>query len=294
MYQLTVEELTFYIKLWTIFVGFLGACVGSFLNVCIYRIPNDLSVVHPRSFCPRCEQPIPWYLNIPCFSWLFLRGKSACCHQPISARYFLVELLTAALFLLSWAAWCCPEQLYLTPIHYFPIVGIQWVILSSLIVAALIDLDTFILPDRFTLGGMVFGLFTSALLPELHGTPIWWKALINSGIGLAVGFGLFWAIGFLGERIFKREALGFGDVKLMGAVGACFGWRAIPFVLFVSAISGCLIAFVLLFRRKAKLQTAIPYGPHLVLGTLIWMYWGEVLLDLYFSFAFSALTLPQN
>ncbi|MDY5954822.1 MAG: prepilin peptidase [Kiritimatiellia bacterium] len=285
MYQFSVDELTVFIKLWTLFVAILGACIGSFLNVCIYRIPNNLSVVTPRSFCPQCRNPIPWYLNFPCISWLLLRGKSACCHRPIPIRYLLVELVTAALFLFVWAAWCCPETLHLTPIRSLPEVLVFWVILASLLVAALIDLDTFILPDRFTLGGMLFGLVCSAIFPELHHASVWWGGLIRSVLGLAVGFGLFWLIGILGERLFHREALGFGDVKLMGAVGACFGWKAIPFVLFVSAVSGCLLALVLLLRRKAGLRSAIPYGPHLVFATLVWMFWGEFLLGLYLTFA---------
>lgn len=284
MIGFTVDELTLYIQVFAVFATLLGACIGSFLNVCIYRIPNDLSVVKPRSFCPSCAKEIPWYLNIPVFSWLMLRGKCAFCGEKIPSRYFFVELLTAMFFLMVYTAWCVPGFLHLTPLQTPALIPVCWLFISGLLLGSFIDVDHYILPDRVTLGGMALGPLLSVLVPELHGEAIWWKALMKSGLGLASGFGLFFLIGIIGEKVFKKEALGFGDVKLMGAIGAFLGWQAVLFTLFVSSLLGTLVAGVLLAFRRVNLKDVIPYGPYLAVSAVVWLFWGRALLNLYLDF----------
>ncbi len=286
----SVDELTFYIQGLAVFTVGFGACIGSFLNVCIYRIPSELSIVAPRSFCPACKKPIPWYLNIPVVSWVALRGKCASCGVKIASRYFFVELITAMLFLMVFTAWCAPETFRFTPLLSAAQIPVYWLMLAGLIVGSFIDLDYFILPDRITLGGMVIGPVLCALVPELQGEFIWWRGLLDSGIGLAVGFGTFLLLGLIGEKVFRREAMGFGDVKLMGAVGAFLGWKAVLFTLFASSVLGTLASVVLLVARRANWKDAIPYGPYLAMGAAIWLFWGQYILDLYFSFLRGGIT----
>ncbi|MBP6603408.1 MAG: prepilin peptidase [Verrucomicrobiales bacterium] len=176
----------------------MGACIGSFLNVVIYRIPNGLSVNEPRrSFCPKCKTQIPIHLNIPLFTWLMLRGKCKWCYSPIAFRYFMVELLTAICFLTLW-------QLGIEK-YGLPGVVALWVIASLLISATFIDIDHFIIPDSITIGGTVAGLLFSLLAPSLHGHGlIWWQGGVEGLIGAAVGFGTLWMIVLLGKMVFGK------------------------------------------------------------------------------------------
>jgi len=281
---LTVDDIAFLIQVFACFAVFFGACVGSFLNVCIYRIPNELSVVRPRSHCPKCGRMIPWYLNIPVISWLALRGKCAWCKTPISSRYLFVELLTAALFLAVFAAWCTPEPFGFSPIAQAAQIPVYWLFMGGLILGTFVDFDHFILPDRVTIGGMVAGPILSALVPAMHGETVWWRGLLDSGIGLTIGFCLLLAIGLLGEKVFKKEAMGFGDVKLMGAIGAFLGWKAVLFTLFASSLVGSVVGLLLMALRRAGMKDMIPFGPYLALGSLLWLFWGERLLMLYLAF----------
>lgn len=239
----------------------VGACFGSFLSVCIWRIPRGESVVRPRSHCPACGKLIPWYRNLPVASWLALRGKCADCGARISPRYLLLELLTASLFAL--VAWEHSGDL--------AVMLLGWVIVFGLELGTFIDIDWYILPDRVTIGGIVLGLVASAVLPRIHGAWAWYDGILASLTGLALGFGLLWAIALLGRIVYKKEAMGFGDVKLMGAVGALFGWEAVLFVLFASSLVGSIAGIGLMLAGKRDLQGRIPYGPFIALGALIWM-----------------------
>ena len=243
----------------------VGACFGSFLSVCIWRIPREESVVRPRSHCPACGKLIPWYRNFPVVSWLALRGKCADCGARISPRYLLLELLTAALFALVAAKFGYDPPLML----------LGWVIVFGLELGTFVDLDWYILPDRVTVGGMVLGVAASAAMPRMHGAYAWHDGLLSSAIGLAFGFGLLWLVSVVGKAVYKKEALGFGDVKLMGAVGAFFGWRAVVAVLFLSSLTGSLAGLALMAAGKRGLQGRIPYGPFIALGTLAWLLAGE-------------------
>lgn len=279
--MLSPEDVKFYSILGAVFSLGMGACIGSFLNVCIWRLPRGESIVTPGSHCPSCNAPIPWYCNIPVLSWCMLRGRCLKCKAPISIRYTIVELATAALFLLAGLSWIIPAMLYLTPAASIGVVLCRWLVIAGLIVGTFIDLKHFILPDSITIGGTIAGVVLSAFVPGLHQRAELWEALRASLIGAGFGFGLLYSIGWLGSRVFKKPAMGFGDVKLMAAIGAFFGWQAVLFVIFVSSFLGSFVGIALMICGKAKRATRIPYGPYLAGATLIWMFWGAKLVALY-------------
>ena len=250
-----------------VFVGLFGACIGSFLNVCIYRIPRDESVVYPRSHCPHCNTLIPWYLNLPVVSWLLLRGRCRFCRGPISPRYLLVELLTAILFL---AILC---QQWLVPVYI--------VFAGGLILGTFVDFEFMEIPDSVTIGGTVVGLVFSALVPSMHGTTIWYRSLLDAALAAALGAGVLWIVGWLGEKAYKKEAMGMGDVKLMAAVGAFLGWQGVLFTIVGGALVGSVVGVTLILFRRVHLQGHIPFGPYLSLAALVWIYWGPVVWHAY-------------
>ena len=256
------------------FVFLAGLCIGSFLNVCIWRIPRDESIVWPGSHCPACNHAIAAWDNLPLLSWLLLNGKCRHCGVSISPRYFVVELLTGALFT---ALWLVHGRTLQTPVYML--------FSGALILGTFVDFDHLILPDRVTLGGMAAGLALSFLFPALQGQAARLPALIQSALGLALGYGLLWLVGTLGRLILKREAMGMGDVKLLGAIGACLGWQAVLFTIFVSSLSGTALGLALIAAGKKELQSKIPYGPHIALGAVLWMLCGPACLDLYLSWA---------
>lgn len=263
-----------------------GACIGSFLNVCIYRIPRDESVIHPGSHCPHCNHAIPWYLNIPVASYLLLRGRCRFCAGPISPRYMLVEALVALLFWMVWVKFAhagTGPLLGLTPLLAPGLVPIYWLFISGLVLGTFVDFEHLIIPDRVTLGGIVIGLVCSVLVPALHGQATVLGGLRESVLGLAVGWGLLWGVSALGRLIFRKDAMGFGDVKLMGAIGACLGWRAVLFTIFVSSFTGSIAGMGMIAARKKHLQSRIPYGPYIALAALLWMFWGETWWQAYLN-----------
>lgn len=249
---------------WTVFVVLFGAVIGSFLNVCIYRIPREESIVRPRSRCPRCGAAIAWYDNIPILSWLLLRGRCRRCAGRISPRYLLVETLTALLFVAVWLryGWDLRTVIY-------------WLFVAGLILGTFVDLDHLIIPDRVTLGGMAAGLALSAAAPALHGAVSWLDGLSRSVLGMAVGLGSLWLVAELGRRAFKKEAMGLGDVKLLGAIGAFLGWRAVLFCLVISSLTGSVVGLYLIFRLGREWQSRIPYGPYLALAAVLWILGGD-------------------
>lgn len=275
------QEIRFFFLLFAFFSTLFGACVGSFLNVCIYRIPRDESVITPRSHCPHCNTLIPWYLNIPVASWLALRGTCASCKGPIAFRYTLVELLTALLFLAVFMKWAAPVAMHMLPIPHPLIIPIYWLFLAGLVLGTFVDFEHFIIPDSVTIGGMVAGPILSALVPVLHAKEVWWQGLLTSLIGLAVGFGLLNAVAWIGTKAFRKEAMGFGDVKLMGAIGAFLGWQAVLFTVFVSSLLGSIVGLLLMAFGGVKMQSRIPFGPYISAAALIWVFWGPALLEAY-------------
>ena len=237
----------------------IGACIGSFLNVVIYRVPQEESIVTPGSHCG-CGQPIKFYDNLPILSWLALRGRARCCGRPFSVRYPFVELLTGLLFVACW--------LRLSPGGTFSpgLVVCGWIFLSCLVAATFIDLDHMIIPDVFTLGLGVFGVLLSFAVPALHGqhTDFFIGDSLRSGVasllGLLVGSGLVLWIALLAEAALKKEAMGFGDVKFVGAIGAFCGWQGAVFAVFGGACVGTVWFAVAWIWEKISGKAA-PVAP---------------------------------
>jgi leader peptidase (prepilin peptidase) / N-methyltransferase len=265
----------------SIFIFLTGLCIGSFLNVCIWRIPRNESIVIPGSHCPVCNHAIAPRDNLPLLSWLLLNGKCRHCQAPISPRYFFVELLTGALFTAIWLVhgWTLQTPVYL-------------LFTSALILGTFVDFDHLILPDRITMGGMAMGLVLSIAFPALQGQTERISAFLHSLAGLALGYGILWLVAILGRLILKREAMGFGDVKLLGAIGACLGWQAVLFAIFVSSLSGTVLGLSLIAIGKKELQSKLPYGPHLALAAILWMFCGPACIDFYLAWA-TGLGLPD-
>lgn len=355
----------FWATYFTLLAFFFGACVGSFLNVCIYRIPRGESVVHPRSHCPNCNKLIAWYDNIPLVSYVALRARCRNCGVGIIPRYFLVELLTAVLFLLVWNRYGFQAR------HpHYELIPVYWLALSGLILGTFVDFEHMLLPDRVTKGGMVIGIALSLIVPSMHNATSMTTSLMRSATGLAIGFGSLYAVAELGKLlfgkkriafdapvdlsfeaggedissmkigdevlpsdelfprasdvwtfdatdiridgrevpagtitfrmtgyevagethpatalpqlraritsyVFPREAMGFGDVKLMGAIGAFFGWPAVLFTVMISSVIGSLVGILLILAKKLEWQSRIPYGPYIAVACVIWMLGGR-------------------
>ncbi len=258
----------------------LGACVGSFLNVVIWRLQQDDPArrsLGGRSHCPHCGAAIRWYHNLPVLGWLALRGKGACCGRPIALRYPVVELLTAALF---WALAAFParplldEAAGVVTVHADGVATFAAlaVFVSLLVALAFIDLDTQLLPDVLTIPGIVLGAL-AGLWPGVAGTlgddptvPLAVRTLLASAAGALAGGGVTWAIRALGSWVFRREAMGFGDVKLMFMVGAFLGWQKALLTMLLGCVFGALIGGVGAAFGGA---TKIPFGPYLALGAVV-------------------------
>ncbi len=336
-----------------------GAVVGSFLNVCVHRLPRDQSIVRPPSHCPKCKQPIRWFDNIPIVSYLVLRGRCRSCGVRISPRYATVELITGLFFLAVWlkfTGWFVP---------------VYWLFIAGLMVATFIDFEHYIIPDEITLGGCVAGLVLAAVFPPLVGQTIWYKGWLWSFVGLLVGGLSVWAIVEVGKFLFGRrkvpldpgtaitiadkqltvldevvkwdelfmrdsdrirfraatlqfadktyadvevrvsetklyvgeeevdlgqagaiqattdllivpqEAMGFGDVKLMAAIGAFLGWKPALFTLMVSSLLGSVVGLALIVLRLREMRGRIPYGPYIAAAAVIWVFYGNELVDWY-------------
>ena len=359
-----------YEKVFSTFAFILGAVVGSFLNVCIYRMPLDLSVNEPkRSFCPSCKKQIPWSQNIPLLSWLMLRGKCANCRAPIAFRYFGVELLTALLFLAAWLKCWRSDHWELV----FPL----WILLGLMIAGTFIDLEHFIIPNEITWGGVVAGILLSLGLPAMMDTDFHLMGLLWSAAAAAAGYCALWLVVELGKKAFgkkrieldkpesftwtrhgddadlvvggdtmkwsdlfsrptdillmhvtearvgektytqttltfyfnrllvqsdeyeldkldqisgtvtglviPREAMGFGDVKFIAAIGAFLGMRAVFFTIMSGSIIGALLGLLMILIGRREWSARIPFGPYLALGAVIWIFFGPQLLDAYWN-----------
>jgi len=267
-------------------VFLFGLVVGSFLNVCIVRLPREQSIVSPRSQCPRCRTLIRWYDNIPLVSFLALRGKCRSCGLPISWRYPLVELLNGLLYLWAFAAFGLTGE-----------AGVVMALCSALLVITFIDLDHQIIPDVITLPGMVIGLlaaplFMSALEPPLAfglgrlvpsaGTYL--TGFVNSLVGLVLGAAPLFIIGWLWERLRKVEAMGGGDVKYMGMVGSFLGWKGAFLTIMLGALTGSIVGLTLIALKQHQMDKVIPFGPYLAFGTLLTLFYGADIIDWYFGF----------
>jgi len=350
---------------WSLVFFAFGCIVGSFLNVCIYRMPLELSVVSPSSHCPHCKYSIPFYLNIPLLTWLTLRGRCKNCGAPISPRYLIVELFTGLMFLGCWlmfghtSAW---------------LAVVYSIFIAGLITATFIDFEHYIIPDEITLGGAVLGLAISFFLPKLHAATTNGQGMARSLVGMVGGAGLVYAILRLGKLMFgrqklklapdtkvifsetalvlpdkeipyeeffyrrtdvivlqartvelvdrsyqnvavrlsptelkigdeqinpeavphleavcseivvPREAMGLGDVKFMGAIGAFIGWQGALFSLMMSSMIGAAVGIVLIVLGKREWSSRMPYGPYIALAAVFWLFGGKNLFHVIFSF----------
>ena len=225
----------------------MGACLGSFANVCIYRLPKTKQIISGRSFCPKCKKKINWYDNLPIISFLFLSGKCRKCKKVIPLRYLIVELITGISFLLIYLNF---ENLY--TITFLSILSL------ILIMIFFIDLENFIIPD--SLNFIIMGLallknflpnFSTSLIHEIN----------QSIIGGMVGYLSIWLIIYLYKTFKKIDGMGFGDAKLMAGIGLLFGWQSIPFILFVSSILGLIFVVPSLIKKQKTMRTEIPFGP---------------------------------
>lgn len=243
----------------------VGLCVGSFLNVCILRLPHEdrklRSLLKPPSTCPRCKQRIAWRDNIPVLSWLWLRRKCRWCHQPISAQYPLIEALVGLL----WGA---------AALGYGPgLDGLAAAVFGTLLLGiAITDARHYLIPDEYTLGGLALGLLL-ALRGGVDG-------FLAGVIGAAAGFALLWIVAQLGAWVFKEEAMGGGDIKMMAMVGSFVGWRGVLLTVFAGAALGSLI-FVPLSLKKKRL---VPFGVFLAVGAAVTFVFGDAIIGWYTHF----------
>ena len=251
------------------FFFILGSIWGSFSNVCIYRLPQDKGVVLDRSFCPKCKSVIRWFDNIPIVSFLFLKRKCRNCECKIDFQYFIVELLSAITFCLIYY------------IYGLSVTTLLLIILSIFfIIIFFIDLKHFIIPNELSFPLMFIG-FVKSFYPNLN-LEIF-PNLISSLVGGIVGYIIIWTIIFLFEKIRKKEGMGLGDAKLLSAIGFWFGWVSVPIIIFFSSFIGLLYVLPSLINKTKNLSTSIPFGPYLIIGTIIYIAFGNQIKLLLFN-----------
>jgi leader peptidase (prepilin peptidase) / N-methyltransferase len=246
----------------------LGALIGSFLNVCILRWgaePKE-SIITPRSHCPRCGRGLAWYENVPVLSWLLLRARCRGCGEPISIMYPLIELATAAL----WA--------YMVWRYGFSVEALRGAVFGTILLGiAMTDARNYIIPDEFTWGGLVLGL--------LFSITAGWEGVTTALLGAAVGFGLLWIVGYVGTLVFKEDAMGGGDIKMMAMVGAFLGWQGVLLTIFLGALAGSLVFVPLMLVGQKKL---VPFGIFLSIGAAISYELGPPIIGWYSGYLVAA------
>ena len=242
----------------------IGLALGSFMNVCIYRIPLEKSIIRPSSSCPNCGKKIRFYDNIPLISYLFLLGRCRHCHHPISWRYPAVEAITGLLSLALFIRYGLSFQ-YLLFLLFA----------TTLVTISFIDLDHQIIPDVLSIPGIVAGL-AAAFIP---GNVSWFDSII----GIIGGGGTLFLVGLIYEKLTGKQGMGGGDVKLLAMIGAWMGWRSLPFVLLVSSLTGAIIGSVFLLAAGKGYRVRIPFGPFLSLGALFYIFFGPQLTNWYIS-----------
>jgi len=248
--------------MWYIISIIFGALVGSFLNVCIFRLPKEESIIWPGSHCPHCKNAIKFYDNIPVVSYFLLKGRCRYCKGSISLQYPLVEGITAlsSLFLIIKFG---PSLSYL---FYFAFV-------AALIVITVIDLYHQIIPDAISLPGIGVGLLASLLIPQI--------TLFNSVIGILLGGGSLFIVATFYQWLFKREGMGGGDIKLLAMIGAFLGWKAVLLTILLSSLIGSVTGILMMVVKGKDFKYAIPFGPFLSLGAVISLFYGEEIVRWY-------------
>lgn len=241
-----------------------GLCIGSFLNVCIHRLPREESVVSPGSHCGDCGRPIAWYDNLPVVSYLVLGGKCRACGASYSPRYLFVELLTGIVFAITAAV---------TPPDALNVLLASRLIFAALLIALFfIDLEHQLLPDVLTLPGIALGLLASVLVPP---------GPIASLIGAALGAGILQAIRIVWKRATGQHGMGFGDVKMLAMIGAFLGWEQVWFVLFVASLAGAVVGVGITVAGRGSMKTRLPFGTFLAAAALVAAWWGVPIVAWY-------------
>jgi len=243
---------------------FFGAAIGSFLNVCIFRLPEKKSIVRPSSQCPYCHHPIRFYDNIPIISFAVLGGKCRDCLGKISWRYPLVELITALLSLLLFLKF-----------GFSPDFFVFFIFTAVLIVITFIDLDHQIIPDVLTLPGIPLFFLAAVFIIKVP----WLEALL----GLLIGGGVLFLIAFVYELISKREGMGGGDIKLLAMIGGFLGWKSLIFVLLFSSFTGAIIGVTAMMIKKQDMKYAVHFGPFLSAAAVAYIFWGDYFMRLFFG-----------
>jgi len=248
-------------KLGLVFVFILGSMFGSFFNVCIYRLPKELSVVKPRSFCPSCKKAIPWYYNIPLLSWLFLRGKCAYCGEKISFRYFLIELLTAFIFTFGVYKFG------------FTLKALEFIVLASImLILFFTDLDERILPDEITLGFIPVGLIFAYFSPD--------RGFVESLVVGVIGAGMLFLLAYVYLKLKGIEGMGMGDVKMLALMGTFLGKKAF-LALMIASVLGTIVGLFIIYVLKKGKRYEIPFGCFLAIGTVITYLYGNDIISYY-------------
>lgn len=246
-------------------VFFFGLCIGSFMNVCIYRLPHpEKSIVHPRSMCPHCGTSIPFYDNIPLLSYVLLGRRCRQCRTTIPFRYPLVELM-GGLFAL-----CIYFRFGLTLNGM-----VYYAFISTLLVITFIDLDHQIIPDRLTLPGIPVFFIASLTLPAV--------SVKDSLLGLLLGGGLLLIIGWIYQTITRKEGMGGGDIKLLAMIGVLLGWQGVFFTIFTASGIGTIVGLLTMVRQRKDMKLAIPFGPFLSLGAILYVFFGPGIIVWYLN-----------
>lgn len=251
-----------HLELITAFI--FGICIGSFLNVCIFRLPAGKSIVHPPSSCPGCNAAIRFYDNIPVLSWFILRGQCRNCHTPIAFRYVMVELLGGFMAVCVYLRFGPSVQ----GIIYFSFI-------AALLVITFIDIDYHIIPDVISLPGILLGFAASFFIPTLSWT--------DSLIGILAGGGSLYAVAWGYERITGKEGMGGGDIKLLAMIGAFIGWQGVLLTIFMGSAIGTLVGLIDMRAKKKDMKMRIPFGPFLALGAIIHLFLGNELIVWYLN-----------
>jgi leader peptidase (prepilin peptidase)/N-methyltransferase len=247
-----------------VFIFIFGLCIGSFLNVCIYRLPASKSIVHPRSMCSNCGTLIASYDNIPILSYLWLKGRCRHCRIKISLRYPMVELLGGLLALGTYLKFGLTIEAL-----------IYYLFLTALTVVTFIDLDHRIIPDVITLPGIPIFFAAGFVLP----TITYKEALL----GILIGGGSLFLVAWIYSLITKKEGMGGGDIKLLAMMGAIVGWQGVLFTIFVASLVGTLAGLAVMLQSRKGLKLAVPFGPFLSIGGIMYIFFGTPLIDWYFN-----------
>ncbi len=245
-----------------LYVILLGLCIGSFLNVCIYRLPSERSIVRPASACPSCGTPLRWYDNIPVISYLLLRGRCRSCKTGISLRYPMVEMLSALFALAVFLRFGLRAESL-----------VFFVFIAALLVITFIDIDHRIIPDVISLPGIPIGFAASFLLPQVS-----WHA---SMLGILIGGGSLFAVAWGYRLLTGKDGMGGGDIKLLAMIGAFIGWQGVLFTIMASSFTGTLAGLLVMIKNRKNMKLAVPFGPFLAIGAILYIFFGPQLIEWY-------------